>query len=79
MEIHFNTYNLVKILKQKGFTEEQADGIIDAIVKSHENLATKQDIADTKQYIREIYYKTVIAMGVISSTVAAIIISILKH
>ncbi len=71
MEVHFNTYDLVKILKKQGFTEQQADGVVEAIVKSHENLATKKDL-------NEIYYKIVIAIGIISSTVGTIIVSILK-
>jgi hypothetical protein len=72
MEIYFNTYDLVKILKQKGFTEEQADGIVDAIVKFYENLATKKDL-------KEIYYKIIISMSIICSTIVGIIISVLKN
>jgi uncharacterized pyridoxal phosphate-containing UPF0001 family protein len=46
--IPFDTYELIKELKQSGFNEEQAEGLSSALKKTHElqleGLATKQDL-----------------------------------
>ncbi len=44
-----DTYKLISTLKSRGFTEEQANGIREAIEQiDMSNLATKTDISDLK-------------------------------
>jgi len=49
--ITFDTHELIKELKQSGFNEEQAEGLSEALKKTHElqqleGLATKSDIKE---------------------------------
>ena len=49
----FDTHRAVKTLTGAGFTEDQAEALINAVGDRHEDLATKADLLATKADLRE--------------------------
>ena len=49
----FDTHRAVKKLTGAGFSENQAEALIDAVGDEHESLATKADLLTTKAELRE--------------------------
>ena len=48
--LHLDTYKIVKLLQEKGYTEAQAEGFMQAIQEiTLSGVATKQDIADVRE------------------------------
>ncbi len=61
-----DTHELVEQLIEEGFSKEQAEGVTNAIKSidlSH--LATKQDILEIKQDMKELEYRMTIKIGAI--------------
>jgi hypothetical protein len=52
--LHLDTYKVVKLLQEKGYSEKEAEGFIEAIKEINLiGVATKQDISDlTKEIVR---------------------------
>ena len=44
-----DTHQAFNLLLQKGFTKEQAEGLIEVVGKVHEEIATKQDLIEEKK------------------------------
>ena len=50
--LHLDTYKVVKLLQERGYTEAQAEGFIKAIQEiTLSGVATKQDIQDVRSEI----------------------------
>lgn len=49
----FDTHRAVKKLKGAGFSEDQAEALIDAVGDEHETLATKADLLAVRTDLRE--------------------------
>ena len=59
-----DTYRLVNTLKEHGFTEQQAGGIVEVIQEIDlSNLATKADIRALEVKIRELELRMTIKLG----------------
>lgn len=53
--LHLDTYKVVKLLKEKGYTEQEAEGFIQAIQEiTLSGVATKQDVQDIRQEIQNL-------------------------
>ena len=53
--LHLDTYKIVKLLQEKGYTEAQAEGFMQAIQEiTLSGVATKQDIADVREEIKDV-------------------------
>ena len=53
--IHFDTHRVFRLLGEKGFTEEQAEGILSVIQEVQlVGVATKQDISDIRKEIADV-------------------------
>ena len=53
--LHMDTYKVVKLLREKGYTKEEAEGFIEAIQEiTLSGVATKQDIVDVKNEIQDL-------------------------
>ncbi|MEK7253285.1 MAG: coiled-coil domain-containing protein [Bacteroidota bacterium] len=51
--LHLDTYKVVKLLQEKGYTEAQAEGFIKAIQEiTLSGVATKQDLQDVKDELK---------------------------
>ena len=52
--LHFDTYKAVNLLKDKGFTKKQSEGIIEVIQEvTLSGVATKQDVQDVKDELKK--------------------------
>ena len=71
MNITFSTYDLLAILKSKGFEEQQALGVVEAIKHSHINLATKQDLLTLE-------HRITIRVGSMLVAMTGVLIAVLK-
>lgn len=53
--LHLDTYKVVKLLQEKGYTKKEAEGFIEAIQEiSLSGVATKQDIQDVRVDIQAV-------------------------
>ena len=56
--ITIDTHHMVKLLLSRGYTEEQAEGLVEALEAiDYNNVATKQDIKDLRHELRELEYR----------------------
>lgn len=52
--LHFDTYKVIKLLQEKGYTKEEAEGFIEAVQEIRlSGVSTKQDIQDLKEATRQ--------------------------
>lgn len=62
--IPIDTYRLVNVLKQRGFSEQQAGGIVEVLQEIDlGNLASKQDIRNLEMKLRELELRMTIKLG----------------
>lgn len=53
--LHLDTYKVVKLLQEKGYSEEEAEGFIAAIQEiTLSGVATKQDVKDIRAEIQDV-------------------------
>ena len=51
--LHFDTYKIVTLLKERGFTKKQAEGIIETVREvTISGVATKEDLHDLETGLR---------------------------
>ena len=81
--ITFDTQELVRELRASGLPQDQAESVVRAIVKSHDDLATKVDlkneVALLRADMREIELRMTIKLGAFLSVAVGILISVLRH
>jgi len=54
--LHMDTYKIVTMLREKGYTKTEAEGFIQAIQEiTLSGVATKQDIVDVREGIQEVH------------------------
>ncbi|MEN9782069.1 MAG: hypothetical protein RL208_219 [Pseudomonadota bacterium] len=70
MKITMDTHQAFNLLLQKGFTKEQAEGLIEVVSKVHEEVATKQDLREQKKEL-------IITLGSITCIATMIILGFL--
>ncbi|QED23644.1 CCDC90 family protein [Candidatus Deianiraea vastatrix] len=76
MQFSFDTLRFVEILtKNNTFTDAQAKNIINVLKEIEEK---NLNILATKRDLREYYYKTIIAIGVMMTSLSGLIIAILN-
>lgn len=84
--LNLDTYKVVKLLQEKGYTQEQAEGFITAVQDiTLSGVATKQDIQDIRgeiqdlrnemsdmksELIKLIYINTITTIGVLTGVIA---------
>ena len=71
----FDTYQSVTELKDVGFDEKQAEAVVNTIKKSHRDadVATKGDIEDLRNEMRELEHRMTIRFGVMLGAAVAIL------
>lgn len=69
----FDTHRFVKTLEQRGFTEDQAEGINDAL----KDALTIAEVA-TKHDIRELEYRLTLKLGTLIAAAIGIVATIHK-
>ena len=53
--LHLDTYKVVQLLQEKGYTQEQAEGFMKAVQEiTLSGVATKQDFVSLKQDIQDV-------------------------
>ncbi len=65
-----DTHQAFNLLLQKGFTKEQAEGLIEVFGKVHEEVATKQDLRDQKKEL-------IITLGSITCVATGVVLGFL--
>lgn len=51
--LHFDTYKVVNLLKERGFTKKQAEGIMETVQEvTISGVATKEDLHDVETNLR---------------------------
>lgn len=56
--LHLDTYKVVKLLQEKGYTEAEAEGFIQAVQEiTLSGVATKQDVSELRQFITDTKYE----------------------
>jgi hypothetical protein len=76
---YIDTYRLVTTLKEHGFTEEQAKGVkkvIEDIDLDH--FATKADIREIRNEIREVELRLTIKMGAMLAIAVGVLATLMK-
>lgn len=52
--LNLDTYKVVKLLQEKGYTKDQAEGFIDAVQDiTLSGVATKQDLQDLRNEVKD--------------------------
>lgn len=59
--IAIDTHKTIERLKKKGYTQDQAEGFVDALVESE--LASKQDLRELKSELTTTIYKALLVHG----------------
>ena len=58
--LHLDTYKVVKLLQDKGYTKKEAEGFIEAIQEiTLSGVATKQDVQDLQKDIQYLRNETI--------------------
>lgn len=51
--LHFDTYKVVNLLKERGFTKKQSEGVVEAVQEvAISGVATKEDLHDLEMRLR---------------------------
>lgn len=69
----FDTHQFVKTLEQRGFTQDQAEGINDAL----KNALTVAEVA-TKNDLQEMEYRLTIKLGTLIAAAIGIVAALVK-
>jgi len=77
--ITFDTQELVRELRTSGLPQEQAEAVVRAIVKSHDDLATKRDIDDLRREIQSMEMRLTIKLGAFLTVAVGILFTLLRH
>lgn len=52
--LHFDTYKVIKLLQEKGYSKEEAEGFIEAVQEIQlSGVSTKQDVQDLKIELKQ--------------------------
>lgn len=78
--ITFDTHQLVKELKSKGFSDDQAEGINDALKNALTvaEVATSRDIRDLEQKMKEMELRLTMKIGTLIVAALAFITALQK-
>jgi hypothetical protein len=80
--ILFDSHTFIKRLRATGFTEEQAEVIVDASRDALENLVTKDDlrseVARIENRLDSLELRLTIKLGVFIAAAAGVIIAVLR-
>lgn len=53
--LHLDTYKVIKLLQEKGYTKKEAEGFIEAIQEiTLSGVATKKDVQDIREEIKDL-------------------------
>ena len=57
--LHFDTYKVIKLLQEKGYSKEEAEGFIEAVQEIQlSGVSTKQDVQDLRKEIQDLRVST---------------------